>query len=128
MIQAQGTFPNLEIGDSGLQFGKQVDAAVEWNPSWPKVNVATFSSLVPNTSYTFFAKARNASGIETDASPGTTIMTLAKPPRVAVTQGIQRDWNTNTTFKFQALDSSGPATYDHYVIAWSTKPDYGFDR
>jgi hypothetical protein len=98
-LAAQGSFPNLNEGLTGVQFQ---DISGQWIGEW-KLNQTTDTAtgLTPNTLYTFKVRARNGDGIPTDWSPQTaSIRTLAaqpiaKPYNPVTTQSIRVNWDPN---------------------------------
>lgn len=80
-VQSVNTPSGLTRGSSGLLLENTTKGT---DSGWKQNN--TFwvsSSLSPNTSYSFHAKARNGDSIETSYSPSASKYTLANPPGVA---------------------------------------------
>jgi C1A family cysteine protease len=97
-VQSINTPSGLTRGTSGLLIENTTKGT---DSGWKQNN--TFwasSSLSPNTSYSFHAKARNGDSIETGYSPSASKYTLASPPGVAsfsnVTLScIRANWTAN---------------------------------
>jgi len=126
-LRAVGDFPNLDEGDSGIQFGQVIDEENVWSAQWEGVELGTFDTLIPNAEYKFIARARNSVGVETEPSPILSAFTLALPPDVRPSQGIEGAWTTNPNFEFLADgDKPSSTTYEYYLYAWNTNRDYVF--
>jgi hypothetical protein len=79
-LQAQGTFPNLTSGDSGIYFDSTTPGGDGGLNEWIQSTSDTATGLLPNTEYTFQAKARNGDGVETNYGPSHSKYTLANTP------------------------------------------------
>ena len=97
-VQSINTPSGLTRRNSGLLVENTTKGT---NSGWKQNNnFWTSSSLSPNTSYSFRAKARNGDAIETSYSPPASKYTLANPPSVAsfsnVTEScIRPNWTAN---------------------------------
>ncbi len=97
-VQASNTPSGLTRGNSGLLLQNTTKGT---NAGWRQNNAFwTSTSLSPNTSYSFNAKARNGDSVETSYSPPASRYTLANPPGVSsfsnVTPScIRTNWTAN---------------------------------
>jgi YD repeat-containing protein len=97
-VQSTNTPSGLNRGSSGLLIENTTNAT---NSGWKQDNSFwTSTGLLPNTSYSFRAKARNGDGVETGHSPTVAQHTLANWPGTAsfseVTQtSIRANWTAN---------------------------------
>jgi len=97
-VQSSNTPSGLTRGSSGLLIENTTNGT---NSGWKRNNnYWTSRSLLPNTSYSFRGKARNADSVETGYSPSTSKFTLANHPKAAsytnVTQTcIRANWTAN---------------------------------
>ncbi|MGZ3538604.1 MAG: hypothetical protein ACXVAB_11285, partial [Thermodesulfobacteriota bacterium] len=87
-VQSLNIPSGLTRGGSGLLIENTTKGT---NSGWRKKNSFwTNRSLSPNTSYTFYAKARNGDSVETDHSPPVSKCTLAnRPSRTSFTNITQ---------------------------------------
>lgn len=112
-LSATGLFPNLNQGQTGVQFQ---DTSGQWIGQW-RINQTTDTAtgLTPNTLYIFKVRARNGDGIPTDwALQTATVRTLAAQPGVlpyqpVTTQSIRANWSANgnpTTTQYFCREST----------------------
>ena len=98
-VQSSNTPSGLTRGSSGLLIENTINGT---NSAWKQNNdFWTSGSLLPNTSYSFRAKARNGDNVETAYCPTVSRYTLANAPKTAsytnVTQTcIRSNWAANT--------------------------------
>lgn len=129
-VTADGTFPNIAIGSSGIRFQNSTTAADNTfqDDDW------TNSSLSPNVEYTYIASALNGDGDETStvtsskytlaAVPGITTVNTPTTSTLNVTLNTNSNsvateyliHETGTGLYVQADNTLGAATY------WQTNP------
>ncbi|MFC1679203.1 FG-GAP-like repeat-containing protein, partial [Elusimicrobiota bacterium] len=102
-----------------------------WNEEYDPGVAGKFSSLTPNTQYTFTAKARNQLGHVTAESVAVTTYTLAAIPSTATptfpdvfTSSVTLDWTNNDnpgiTEYFAEASTATDFTGDLFTSAWGT--------
>ncbi|MBI5594896.1 MAG: hypothetical protein HY928_02280 [Elusimicrobia bacterium] len=92
-----GGYTNLAVSSSAIGFssGGVFQGWVSGS------SVAVFSGLIPNSSYTFTAKARNQAGTETPESPSVSTYTLAAVPS-SQTATFTAIWQSSAAFQWAA--------------------------
>lgn len=73
-------FSNLTVGSSGLYFDSTTEGGDGGINEWVQVTSDTATDLIPNTNYTFQAKARNQVGVETPYGGASAKATLIETP------------------------------------------------
>lgn len=96
-ILSTNTPSELTWGSSGLFFENTTNST---NSGWSQTNLWVSGSLLPNTKYSFRARARNGDGIETGSSPTSSRYTQANPPAASAfsninQRGIRVNWAAN---------------------------------
>jgi hypothetical protein len=110
-LTADGTFPNLTSGSSGIYFSNGTTSLWQQNASW------TNGSLSPNTQYTYTVKARNGDGDETATASSSkyTLANIPGTPTVSVTSStsltVVIDVNSNPAATTLAIQDVASGNY-----------------
>lgn len=85
--------------------------------------------LLPNTAYTLQVSAVDAAQNEGVRATKCCVVTLSAPPTAenvipSTEAGVPQ---ASGEFSFTAVGGFGPGTLNHYLYAWNTSPQHGFD-
>jgi hypothetical protein len=117
VLNASGTLSNLLAGSSGVYFDSTTAGGDGGINAWVKATTDTATSLSPNTSYTFQAKARNMYGIETPYGPTATSVTLANTPTAPTLSSAKA-----TTLDIDVNANGNPAATQFAVRCTASSP------
>jgi hypothetical protein len=120
-IQARSTNTStgLSWGSSGLLIENTTNGE---NSGWKRNNSPwTSKPLIPNTSYTFQAKARNGDGVETDYGPSATKYTRANLPQKASFSDL-----TRTSIRANWSSNGNPSGTQYFCENLTTKTNSGW--
>lgn len=132
------TLSNLTTGLSGFIVEDPEPLGGSWSSGWRQdTSGVSFTGLTPNACHNFFARSRNAAGVETPTMTILQVYTLPLPPTMghclkcdqttgtALTQGTAITFSNQFGFGLSSPHGN-PWTVSDFRYVWDTSPTHTF--